>query len=142
MDLSTTLTERFWAKVDQTETCWLWQGAVSSSGYGNVSGVDRRTRRAHRVAYELLVGPIPPGLQLDHLCRVRRCVNPSHLEVVTQTVNVLRGEGPTAKNATKTHCHRGHPLDKSNTRHRPSGGRTCRTCERIRVSQRQGQQPR
>ncbi|MDP9224875.1 MAG: HNH endonuclease [Actinomycetota bacterium] len=83
---------------------------------------------AHRVAYELLVGPIPEGLTLDHLCRNTSCVNPQHLEPVTVRENVLRGMGWGAKNKRKTHCHRGHPFDAKNTLRIPGGTRKCRTC--------------
>jgi hypothetical protein len=87
--------ERFWPKVDKTETCWLWVGAIGTGGYGNfyISSVGRRIRsvRAHRWAYEHLVGSIPDGLDLDHLCRNRACVNPAHLEPVTRRVNLRRG---------------------------------------------------
>lgn len=82
---------RFWAKVDKTETCWLWTAAIRRrSGYG-VFSHQARTMLAHRFAYELLVGPIPDGLVIDHLCRVRHCVNPDHLEPVTQRENLRRG---------------------------------------------------
>jgi hypothetical protein len=76
---------RAWHNVSKTETCWLWIGAIKESGYGNHGGTG-----AHRFMYQLLVGPIPPGLQLDHLCRVRNCVNPAHLEPVTPSENVRR----------------------------------------------------
>jgi hypothetical protein len=86
------------------------------------------TKAAHRLFYEQLVGPIPDGLQLDHLCRVRHCVNPDHLEPVTQTANVLRGIGPTAVNAGKTHCVHGHPFTPDNTYINKQGNRHCRAC--------------
>lgn len=121
---------RFWAKVDKNGPggCWLWTGALAS-GYG-VLGIDGRNVFAHRFAYELLIGPIPEGLTLDHLCRIRRCCNPSHLEIVTRGENVLRGEGPTARHARKTHCKRGHPFDEANTYRTPKG-RHCRACRRL-----------
>ena len=84
----------FWFWVNKTDTCWLWEGNIATNSYGlytaNFSG-QRQTKRAHRLAYELMVGPIPDGLELDHLCRVRNCVNPAHLEAVTHQENVLRG---------------------------------------------------
>lgn len=86
--------ERFWAKVDRRDggDCWPWLGTTTSTGYG-LFGVPRedRTVGAHRYAYELVVGPIPTGLELDHLCRVRNCVNPAHLEPVTHAENLRRG---------------------------------------------------
>lgn len=126
---------RFWVKVQKTPGCWLWTAAVSREGYG-VFGAERvggrnRFVHSHRYAYELLVGPIPDGLHLDHLCRVPRCVNPAHLEPVTPRENTLRGIGPSAKNAVKTHCKHGHPFTPENTRidHR-TGNRSCWTCRR------------
>jgi hypothetical protein len=88
-------------------------------------------RYAHRWSYEHFVGPIPEGLHIDHLCRVRRCVNPDHLEPVTPKENYLRGEGPTARNSTKTHCKYGHKFDKSNTSVY-GGRRHCNECGRRR----------
>jgi hypothetical protein len=130
--LSTTPEERFWARVDQTDSCWLWTGPLTANGYADVT-IGRRRMRAHRFAYELLVGPIPDGLQLDHVkargCRHRHCVNPAHLEPVTQTENILRGNSPAAIHARKTHCINGHEFSPENTYHRPdNGGRQCRTC--------------
>jgi hypothetical protein len=84
------LDEKLWAKVDKTDDCWLWTGAKTSSGYGMVSH-DSGVRPVHRVVYELLVGSIPDGLVIDHLCSVRNCVNPAHLEPVTNAENVSRG---------------------------------------------------
>lgn len=87
---------------------------------------------AHRVVYEELVGPIPDGLMLDHLCRVRHCVNPEHLEPVTNRENVLRGEGHSAKAARATHCLKGHPYAGENLRILSNGWRRCRACHRER----------
>jgi hypothetical protein len=117
---------RFWSYVEQEPNsgCWLWTGAINGCGYGFIS-VSGEMHRAHRVAFELCRGAIPEGLQLDHLCRVRRCVNPDHLDPVSQRENVLRGTGITAANAAKTHCPRGHAYA-DNAYVRP--GRTDREC--------------
>ena len=98
-------------------------------GYGQFWDGTRLVR-AHRFAYEQIVGPIPDGLQLDHLCRVRSCVNPAHLEPVTCQVNLLRGTGASARNAIKTHCPQGHAYGDFNTYIRPEGWRRCRECHR------------
>jgi hypothetical protein len=95
---------RFWGMVHKTETCWFYEGNKSWNGYG-VFWFDGKSIRAHRYVYELLVGPIPKGLTLDHLCRVRHCVNPDHLEPVTIAENVRRGY---RLYKPKTHCKRGH----------------------------------
>ena len=110
--------------VIANDGCWEWTGAGGS--YGSTRNGDR-TQVAHRAFYEEFVGPIPVGLTLDHLCRNRRCVRPGHLEPVTNKVNVLRGEGPTAVNARKTHCIHGHEFTPENT-YLYSTGRQCRAC--------------
>lgn len=111
--------------------CWEWTGAVTWSGYGQIKS-GAKIVYAHRHMYELLVGPIPDGLQIDHLCRNRVCVNPSHLEPVTNRENTIRGEGPTAKNSRKTHCKRGHELSGSNVYTKLSQpGRECKACRAI-----------
>lgn len=124
---------RFWTKVDKgaLNDCWVWTGYLSPAGYAMVKAGDVR-RAAHRVAYELLVGPIPEGLTLDHLCENPPCVNPAHLEPVTAGVNNLRGNSPWALNAKKTHCKRGHPLSGDNLMIGTGGRRRCRTCARLR----------
>lgn len=119
--------------------CWIWRKRLSNVGYGQI-GVRRpegvRTMSAHRVSYEAFVGPIPDGLVIDHLCRVRACVNPEHLEPVTQRQNVMRSPiAPGAINAAKTHCPKDHPYDDENTVHymHKNGTtrvRLCRTCQR------------
>lgn len=120
--------ERFAEKiVVSPDDCWLWQAALSYNGYGffHVGG---KQLRAHRWAYENFIGPIPEGMTLDHLCRVRHCANPFHCEIVTRAENALRGDGPTAVNARRTHCIRGHLLADENLRTRPDGRRQCRAC--------------
>lgn len=126
------LPPRFWAKVQVQDDCWIWTGAKAGPGekYGYIR-VDGKTLRAHRFAYEALVGAIPKGLQLDHLCRVRACVRPDHLEPVTNRENGLRGESFAAQQARRTHCSQGHPYNEENTHHY-RGKRYCRTCNRDR----------
>lgn len=118
--------QRFWTKVAKTDRCWLWTGCLSAKGYARTS-VNRKHLPAYRVAYVLLVGPVPQGLELDHLCRNRRCVNPSHLEPVTHRVNVGRA-------IHDRHFACGHPETPENSYRRPDeyGGRTCRICKRSR----------
>jgi hypothetical protein len=112
--------------------CWLWLGALNGPRYGYF-GFGGRARLAHRVSYELHKGPIPDGLEIDHLCRVTFCVNPDHLEAVTKSVHALRGDGrwvTKARFAMQTHCRHGHLYDEANTM--ISGGkRYCRTCAHI-----------
>ena len=124
------LAERFWEKVDKTDTCWLWTAYRCPLGYGRINVTSGAAPQlAHRIAYELCVGPIPDGLELDHLCRVPSCVNPAHLEPVTRRENVLRGIAPAAQYARRTHCAKGHPFDDENTGWH-GGGRRCKTCHR------------
>lgn len=115
---------------DIAETgCWLWTGRISTNGYGQVQ-IDRQPRNVHRVAYELLVGPIKDGLVIDHLCRVRHCFNPEHLEAVTQKTNINRGNTGMHE-LLKTHCPFGHPYVGENLFFGPNGSRRCRECSRI-----------
>jgi hypothetical protein len=110
--------ERFWLKVENSPTgCWIWIGSRSRLGYGNFWHV-----LAHRFAYELLISSIPVGLELDHLCRNRACVNPTHLEPVTRKQNMER-----ATNASKEICPAGHPYTPENT-YMQNGSRHCRQC--------------
>lgn len=120
--------EVFWSRVEKTETCWLWKGGVTSAGYGLTTVAPRVL--AHRFAYEHQVGPIPEGLQLDHLCRVRLCVRPDHLEPVDNRTNSLRGTSRSAINARAESCPTGHPYDLINTYFNKKGQRFCRTCAR------------
>lgn len=113
--------------------CWDWVGAINSAGYGSYWS-EGRVKLAHRVVYERKLGPIPPGLTLDHLCRNRSCVNPDHLEAVTHRTNVLRGSGASAEHARRTHCPRGHALEGDNLVPWERGKRRrCHTCEKIRA---------
>jgi hypothetical protein len=130
--MSVTVEQHFWSRVGKTDYCWNWTGAIAGAGYGRV--YFRKPRPpvyAHRFAYEQLVGSIPAGLEIDHLCRNRICVNPEHMEPTTHRTNVLRGTSPWAENAQKTECLRGHPLSGSNLYLHPSNGsRACRTCHK------------
>jgi hypothetical protein len=132
----TPLRERLMAQVspEPMSGCWLWIGPVNVGGYGKI-GKGGASRLAHRVSYELLRGPIPEGMEMDHLCRVRCCVNPDHLEPVTHQENGRRGiSGKTvaARMAALTHCKNGHEFTAENTRTstHPDGGvrRNCRAC--------------
>ena len=117
--------QRFFAKVDKTETCWLWAGGRNQYDYGHF-WLNGKTVRAHRWAYEHFTGPIPEGMCLDHLCRVHSCVNPSHLEAVTPRENVWRSP---IHGATKTHCVRGHSLSEAKVN--AAGSRVCHECQII-----------
>lgn len=129
---------RFWAKVNCsgptpvgfTEPCWIWT-AGTSQGYGRFGNWDdpERTQLAHRLAYEMIVGPVSAALTIDHLCENRRCVNPAHFEVVTSGANALRGHGPAASNLRKTHCPQGHEFTPENT-YVYKERRGCRKCRR------------
>jgi hypothetical protein len=112
--------------------CIVWTRATTL-GYGRIK-VDGTLQMAHRVAYELFYGEVPAGLHLDHVCRNRACVNPLHLEPVSRRTNILRGVGPTAVNARKTHCVNGHDL--SNAYRRAAGNRDCRVCANERNARR------
>ena len=121
--------ERFWTKFQKMPSgCWEWQGYRDRDGYGQFNVYRRQRMQAHRYSYEMIVGPIPDGLQIDHLCRNTSCVNPAHLEPVTCQVNLLRGETFQAKNAVKTHCPRGHEYTEDNTYRAKNGSRSCRAC--------------
>lgn len=125
---ATPVSDRLWAMVTKSESCWLWQGFVRKDGYASVFDGDRYDY-IHRVAYRLLVGPIPEGLHIDHLCRIRNCVNPDHLEPVTPGENVRRGLSG-INNYSKTHCKSGHEFTPENTYHaKGDGSRHCRTCK-------------
>lgn len=119
--------ERFWRRVNAEGPCWIWTGARTGSGYGNFR-VGDTVVVAHRYAWENLVGPIPEGMVLDHLCRVRCCVNPEHLEVVTVAENTLRGMSPATVTYRTDICRRGH--DMKQTARIRSGRRSCYACEK------------
>lgn len=130
-----TAVERFWIRVERpedTSACWIWRGARGRKQYGLCSEVvtDSGTRQPHRVSYELLIGQIPDGMHLDHLCRTPLCVNPSHLEPVTPLENTQRG----LHGELKTHCVNSHELTDDNVRVRNrDNARICRTCDRLRM---------
>lgn len=123
---------RFLYHVETVESgCWEWRGNIRNTGYGQFE-VQGRTLRAHRWSYEHFRGRIPDGLQIDHLCKNKACVNPQHLEAVTAAINVERSDNAAALNSRKTHCKREHLLAGDNVRLRANGARICRTCERER----------
>jgi hypothetical protein len=144
--------DKFWAKVDKRgpDECWLWTGALVWDGYPRFKTTYEGEPfvRAHRFAYRVLVGPIPAGYTIDHLCHTdectlkeqdcphRRCCNPAHLEPVTGRDNTLRGNSVSRRNAEKTHCLRGHPLSGDNLYVSPAGDRNCRTCQRAKHKRR------
>jgi hypothetical protein len=113
---------RFWAKVDVAD-CWRWTAAKTSDGYGIFRVTRGKQVRAHRWAYEHLAGPIPEGLTVDHLCRVRSCVNPDHMDLVPPGTNTLRGYGPSAQNRRRDRCARGHEFRQNKVQ------RVCRICQ-------------
>ena len=139
-----TYESKVWENVDkdgpipeynpQLGPCWLWTGSVEVAGYGTIEKNGKK-RKAHIVVYEMVKGLIPDDLEPDHLCRVRSCCNPSHLELVTHRENVLRGSGPSAENARKTQCKNGHHLSGDNLRVRINSNgferRDCLECYRI-----------
>ena len=137
--MTTEQLDRFEEKVFRSgfDECWYWTAVTNPDGYGQLR-IGRKMVLAHHLSYEHFVGPIPKGLQLDHLCRVRGCVNPRHLEPVTQRENILRGVGIAALNAKKTHCKNGHEFTPENTRPQAhiskdgtKRGRSCLACHRL-----------
>lgn len=134
--------ERFWSKVDKSGECWVWTAARTTRGYGQFHSrlgfKQYKSTLAHRVAWEMANGPVPTGMQLDHLCRNRPCVRASHLEAVTLQENLSRGMGAVVTRArfqSQTHCKRGHELSAANVYIIPTtGSRQCRACRRERAA--------
>lgn len=128
-----TLEERFWPKVDVTGGCWLWTGATNGVGYGCICRGRplRGNEYAHRLSYAWANGVIPEGLDIDHLCRVRNCVNPSHLEAVTRSVNLRRSPLVGRTRPVRMTCPSGHVLRDENLRINSLGWRSCRMCSRL-----------
>lgn len=126
-----TIEQRLMSRVLKNENtgCWIWTGALSAGSYGSIFH-EGRMQKAHRVSWRLNRGEIPDGLDLDHLCRVRRCVNPDHLEPVTRSENLLRSP-LMDRYSHKTHCVHGHEFTPDNTRVMANGHRVCRSCQRI-----------
>lgn len=123
--------ERFWARVQPAWGHWIWTGPCSGP-YASFS-IGQQTVLGHRWAWESVNGPIPDGLMVDHLCRVKLCVNPGHMEIVTPRVNGERSDNASALNSRKTECVNGHPFDEENTLVRAgTGHRVCRECGRRR----------
>lgn len=120
------------ANIGPKHQCWEWTGTIDNKGYGKISAGANKLVYAHRLAWELMIGPIPKGLVIDHLCRNHSCVNPDHMEVVTIKENVLRGVGLSAINARKTACQNGHELAGDNlviiTKASGHQFRRCRAC--------------
>jgi len=121
--------QRFQSKYipEPNSGCWLWIGATTAKGYGSF-WANGKSCKAHRWSYRWKFGPIPKGLQIDHLCRVRSCVNPQHLEPVTNAENIKRGETGKHSRAAQTHCIYGHPLSGLNLYVTKQGYRQCRAC--------------
>lgn len=134
------LEERFWSKVQKTQTCWVWAAFKDKHGYGQFSAGRRSPTgkrvmdMAYRVAFQLIKGPVPAGMHLDHLCRNPSCVNPDHLEAVTSRENTLRGTSPPARYAKMQTCKRGHQKTPENTYYTGMGYGYCRQCHLIRTT--------
>lgn len=134
MILSIKQLNRFWSKVRKTKSCWIWNGARTTTGYGTCS-FNNRTQRSHRISYLITKGAISNGLVLDHICRNRICVNPNHLRAITNRENILLGNSPMAKFSRRTKCCRGHILKGKNIipykLNGKSYGRRCVKCMKM-----------
>jgi len=130
---------RFWRRVDKTDACWLWTGGTNGK-YGVFSAETRHRSGkkvyAHRFSYELSNGPIPEGLVINHLCEVKLCVRPDHLEAATRSRNARYGDHPSARLARQTHCKWGHKFTEANTYIKSNGCRACRKCRTRRANER------
>lgn len=131
------LPRRFWGKItpEPNSGCWLWMAYCKPNGYAQFGFERGNVQYGHRVAYQALVGAIPEGMYIDHLCRVRSCVNPMHMEIVTPRENIVRGDCPavtTKRHAGITHCPKGHPYTGDNLYITKTGNRHCRKCVRQR----------
>ena len=113
---------RYWSKVEKTETCWLWRGSLDKDGYG-VFSIGYTKYRTARFAYRLFYGKLDATLEVDHICRVRSCVNPEHLRLVTHAINQSNNT-----HSLTTHCPHGHPYNASNTLRTTNGHRICKVC--------------
>lgn len=131
------LKDRLLSRVSLSNSgCWEWTGHLTSTGYsqmtvGSRTDKTRTNTQAHRVSYAVFVGELVDGLQIDHLCRNRKCINPKHLEQVTCAENLRRGNPAWKQQMARTHCPKGHEYSESNTYVRKSGGRMCKECSRI-----------
>lgn len=125
---------RFWDKVDsKADECWIWIGAVDKHGYGSILE-EKKVKKSHRVSYEMFYGKIPNHLVIDHMCKIKRCINPRHLRAITRGENTLTGSGVSAINKRKTHCIRGHELSGENIFLYKRAGhinRQCRLCRKL-----------
>jgi hypothetical protein len=124
--------QRFWSRVEvpnQPSCCWEWTGALTDRGYAEVS-LDGLVFKSHRVAYSDLIESVPTDKMIDHLCRNRKCVNPDHLQIASDKMNVRTGFSPSGVHARKTHCPQGHPYDNVNTYWWNGTNRQCKTCKR------------